>query len=79
MTVWDVYLGDREWERVHGASRVGTVEGDTEADARANMRAGLWSSVAHDATPGYWLVARKNPARVPPGGPRVATLSEARP
>jgi hypothetical protein len=56
MKTFKVYLGDREWERVHGEQCVGTVQGRDRDDAYNNIRLGHWSSVSHDPTPGYWLV-----------------------
>ncbi len=51
-----VYLGDREYEGTYGEQLVGFVRGVSEADARNNIRLGLWDSVSHNPTPGYWLV-----------------------
>lgn len=56
MKVFDVWLGDGEYERAYGERLVGQVYGNDIDEARANALANRWIWMdSHNVTPGYWI------------------------
>ena len=60
MKTYNVWLGDREWEQVHGECLVGTVEASSLEEARKRVAMHRFRCIrSHDVSPGYWVCEAK--------------------